>query len=299
MCKNNLAMKVGNTKLVELINIEKMYDLKCHLFAKVENTNPSGSIKDRAVYNMLLDYKEKGMLKPGTLVVEATSGNTGIGLSYFTKEFGYRALIVMPTTVSKQRSDFIKQYGGEVILVEGGMKECNEMAIQLVKDNENSFIFGQFDNIANPMAHYKWTGPEIYSQCPDVDYVFAGIGTGGTISGLGKFFKENKPNTKIIGVEPYESPLLTKGISGSHLIQGIGANFIPKTLLKEYVDEVTDVKGQESIEMAKIIRKVENIDIGISSGASLLGAIEYIKQNNIKEKNIVVIFPDKGDRYTW
>ena len=292
-------MELGNTKLIELANIEKMHDLSSKIYAKVENTNPSGSIKDKTVYNMLLDYKEKGILKADSVVVEATSGNTGIGLSYFSKEFGYKCIIVMPDNVSVQRRELISQYGGEVILVRGGMKECNEKAQEILNKDKNAFLFGQFDSIANPMAHYKWTGPEIYKQCPDVDYVFAGVGTGGTISGIGKFFKENKKEVKIIGVEPLESPLLTKGYAGSHLIQGIGANFVPKTFLNQYVDEIVPVKGTESIEYAKEIRSVENIDIGISSGAALLGAINYIKDNNIVGKNVVVIFPDKGDRYSW
>lgn len=292
-------MKVGNTELVELTNIEKKYDLHSKIFAKVESTNPSGSIKDRTVYNMLLDYQEKGMLKKGSLIVEATSGNTGIGLSYFSRELDYKAIIIMPDNVSKQRRELISQYGGEVVLVSGGMKECNEKAAQILKENPNSFLFGQFISPANPMAHYIWTGPEIYKQCHDVDYIFAGIGTGGTVSGIGKYFKEAKPNTKIIGIEPEESPLLTKGYSSSHLIQGIGANFVPQTFLKEYVDGIITAKGQDSIECAKEIRDLEKIDIGISSGAALLGAINYIKQNNIINKNVVVIFPDKGDRYTW
>lgn len=291
-------MTPGNTQLIELKKIEQLYDLPCRVFAKVENTNPSGSIKDRAVYNMLMDYKDRGILKDGGLIVEATSGNTGISLAYFSKILNYRVIIIMPTSVSKQRSEIISSYGGEVLLVAGGMKECNEKAEQIVKENENAFIFSQFESMANPDAHFKTTGPEIYKQCDSARYIFAGIGTGGTISGIGKYFKTNKLDCKIIGVEPYESPLITKGLAGPHLIQGIGANFIPHTFLKEYVDEIIPVRGLQAIEMAKIIRKEENIDIGISSGASLLGAINYIKENNVIN-DVVVIFPDKGDRYTW
>ena len=292
-------MKLGETELVELVNIEKKFNLSNHIYAKVENTNPTGSIKDRTAFNMLMDYKEKGMLKNGTVVVEATSGNTGISLAYFSKELGYSAIIVMPDNVSIQRKEIIESYGGKVILVSGGMKECNEKAEQLIKENKNSFIFGQFDNLSNPMAHYKTTGPEIYKQCPYVDCIFAGAGTGGTISGIGKFIKEKNPDIKIVAIEPLESPLLTKGVSGPHLIQGIGANFVPKTLLKEYIDEVVTVEGKASIEMARTIRAEEKLDIGISSGAALLGALNYLKQNNLNGKNIVVIFPDKGDRYSW
>ncbi|MCQ2799557.1 MAG: cysteine synthase family protein [Bacilli bacterium] len=290
---------LGNTKLIRLVNLEKAYALESELYAKVENTNPTGSIKDRAAYNMLVEYKKEGKLKEEGTVIEATSGNTGISLAYFSKAFNYRCIIVMPESASVQRREIIKSYGGELVLVKGGMKECNDKAASLLEEIPNSFIFSQFDNINNPLAHYKTTGPEILNDLCDVDYVFAGIGTGGTISGIGKFFKEAKPEVRIIGVEPEESPLLTKGVAGPHLIQCIGANFVPNTYLEEYVDDIVAVKGLESIEMAKQIREVESIDIGISSGASLLGAINYIKSNNIKGKKVVAIFPDKGDRYTW
>lgn len=290
---------VGNTKLVRLAKLEKLFNLEFQIYAKVENTNPTGSIKDRAVHNMLLEYKNDGTLKEGGTIIEATSGNTGISLSYFSKVFNYRCIIVMPESVSLQRREIIKSYGAELVLLKGGMKECNDKALSLLKEIPNSFIFSQFENINNPLAHYKGTGPEILHDLADVDYVFGGIGTGGTISGIGKFFKEAKPDTRIIGIEPEESPLLTKGVAGPHLIQGIGANFIPNTFLKENVDEVIATKGLEAIEMAKKIREVEGIDIGISSGASLLGAINYIKSNNLKGKKVVAIFPDKGDRYTW
>lgn len=291
-------MEFKETALVKLNNLKDLF-LGNNIFAKVENTNPSGSIKDRTAFNMIIDYQNKGILKEGSLVIEATSGNTGIALAYFSSIFNYKAVIIMPDNVSIQRKQLIEQYGGHVMLVSGGMKECNEKAEELIKTNPNAFIFGQFNCPANPEAHYKMTGPEILKQCKEVDYIFAGIGTGGTISGIGKYFKENKPNTKIIGIEPEESPLITKGYSGQHLIQGIGANFVPKTYLSQYIDEVITVKGKESIEMAKKIRDYENIDIGISSGAALLGAIKYIKENKISNKNIVVVFPDKGDRYSW
>ena len=292
-------LKPGNTKLVELVNIEKLYNLKSRIFAKVENSNPSGSIKDRTVFHMLLDYQQKGILKSGGTIVEATSGNTGISLAYFSKEMNYKAIIVMPTNVSVQRRELIEKYGGVTCLVSGGMSECNQKAKEIIENTANAFLFGQFAASSNPDAHYCSTGPELLKDIPNADYIFAGIGTGGTISGIGKYFKECCPTTRIVGVEPYESPLLTKGYASSHLIQGIGANFVPDTYLSKYIDEVVTVKGEESIQMAKLIRKEENIDIGISSGASLLAALNYIKENNIENKNIVVIFPDKGDRYTW
>lgn len=292
-------MKFTKTPLVELQNIEKLFSQSNHIFAKVESFCPSGSIKDRTTLSMLEDYKNKGMLKKGTTIIEATSGNTGIALSYYSKELDYKAIIVMPDNVSVQRRELISQYGGTVVLVSGGMKECHEKVSELLKQFEGSFEFGQFESPANPLAHYLSTAPEIYEQCKDVDYIFAGVGTGGTISGIGRFFKEEKKSVKIIGVEPYNCNLLNGGKAGLHLIQGIGANFVPKTYEAQYVDEVVDVNDVASIDMAKTIRKEENIDIGISSGAALLGALDYIKKNNVTNKNIVVIFPDKGDRYSW
>lgn len=292
-------MKTSKNSLVRLEEIEKEFNLNNFVFAKVENTNPSGSIKDKAVYQMLIDYKNEGKLKEGTTIIEATSGNTGISLGYYKSEFKYNLVIVMPKSMSKERRDKISSYGAKLCLIDGGMEESERYALELVKITPNSILFDQFNNQSNPKAHYLTTGPEIYFSLPDTSYVFAGIGTGGTISGTGKFLKEKSPLFKIIGVEPLQSPLLTKGKSGSHPIQGIGANFIPKTFHKEYVDEIIDVDGEESIKIAKEIRKLENIDCGISSGAALLGAIKYIKENNIKDKKIVVIFPDKGDRYSW
>lgn len=291
-------MKPGNTKLVRLEKIEKIFNLSNFLYAKVENSNPSGSIKDRTVYQMLLDYKDAGKLKEGTTIIEATSGNTGISLGYFRKEFGYELIIVMPKSMSKERREIISSYGAKLCLIDGGMEECERYADELVIVTNNSILFNQFHNLSNPKAHYLSTGPEILKDCPKVNYLFAGIGTGGTISGTGRYLKENSI-CHIVGVEPLESPLLTKGIAGPHLIQGIGANFIPKTYINKFVDEVVTASGKQSIEFAKLIRDVENIDCGISSGAALLGCINYIRQNNISDKNIVVIFPDKGDRYLW
>lgn len=292
---NNLRF----TPLVELKNINGNENVNNFIYGKVESENPTGSIKDRTVYQMLLDYQESGKLKPGSTIVEATSGNTGIALSYYSKIFNYKCLIVMPTSMSKQRREMIAQYGASLVLVDGGMKECNEKAEEIIKVVPDSFIFDQFNSKSNAKAHYLSTAVELDQQLKDVDYIFVCIGTGGTISGIGQYYKEHSPKTKIIGIEPYESPLLTKGIASSHLIQGIGANFIPNTYEPKYVDEVITVKGEESILEAKKIREIEKLDIGISSGACYLAAVNYLKSNNINNKKVIVIFPDKGDRYTW
>ena len=292
-------MHLLETPLVRLNFIEQKFNLNNKVYAKVESFNPSGSIKARTVLGMLEYYKNNGVLKEGSTIVEATSGNTGIALSYFSKEMNYKAIIVMPNSVSIQRRQIIEKYGGKVVLITGGMKECHEKVSEILKNVDDAFEFGQFDCLANPKTHYLTTAPEIYKQCPDVNFVFAGVGTGGTISGIGKFFKVNKLDVKAIGVEPLNSNILNGGKPGPHLIQGIGANFIPNTYLGEFVDEVVDVDDLAAIEMAKLIRSEEKIDIGISSGAALLGAIQYIKKHNIKNKNVVIIFPDKGDRYSW
>lgn len=291
-------MKPGNTKLVRLENIEKEYNLNNFLYAKVENSNPSGSIKDRAVYQMLIDLKESGKLNENTTIIEATSGNTGISLGYYKKEFGYNLIIVMPESMSVERRNLISSFGAELYLTKGGMEESEKVAIELVNKTAHSILFDQFNNPSNSKAHYLTTGPEILTQLPAIDYLFAGIGTGGTISGTSKYLKEHS-NCHVVGIEPLESPLLTKGCCGSHLIQGIGANFIPSILDRKVIDEIVDVNGKNAISAAKTIRNLEQIDIGISSGAALEGCINYLKQNKITGKNIVIIFPDKGDRYTW
>ena len=289
---------LGNTKLVKLEVITKKYNCINDIYAKVEATNPSGSIKDRACYYMLTKLKERGILKDGGTVVEATSGNMGISLSYFQKELNYKAIIVMPASMSMERRMMIKKYGAELEIVSGGMTDCKKVSLDIVNNTEGAILFRQFEDLNNPYAHYINTAKEIYNEFTP-DYFFAGIGTGGTISGVGKFFKENNLPTKIIGVEPFESPLLTEGHAHPHLIQGIGANFIPDTLDRSVIDEITTVKGEEAINMAKLIRSDENIDCGYSSGAALLAAINYLNANNITGKKVVVIFPDKGDRYQW
>lgn len=283
----------------ELVLLSKINKTENKIFAKVENDNPTGSIKDKTVFTMLNEYKKMGKLTDGCVVIEATSGNTGISLAYYASIFNYKCIIVMPDSMSIERRNMIAKYGAELILVEGGMKECSKKVDELLKEIPNSFVFDQFNSKNNLLAHYLTTGPEIFDSNKNIDYIFAGIGTGGTISGIGKYFKEVSLNTKIIGIEPEESPLITKGYANGHLIQGIGANFIPNSLELQYVDEVITVKGEESIKAAKEIRNIENIDIGISSGCSYLGAINYLEKNNIINKNVVVIFPDKGDRYSW
>jgi len=269
------------------------------VFALIGGDNPTGSIKDVTVFNMLQSYKKDGSLKKGTTIIEATSGNTGISLAYYQKEFGYKCIIVMPTSMSKERREMIAQYGAELVLVEGGMAECNMKANELHSSIPNSFIFNQFKSHYNPLAHYLVTGPFIFFNIKKPDLLFAGVGTGGTISGTSKYLKERVPTLRTIGIEPLESPLLTQGKSGPHLIQGIGANFVPSTLISEYIDEIEDVCGPDSIAMARLIRDELNIDVGISSGAALLGVINYLKRINVSDKNIIVIFPDKGDRYSW
>ena len=296
MFKNEIP---GNTKLVRLINIEKKYGINCPLFAKVENTNPSGSIKDRAVYQMLLDYIASGKLNENTTIVEATSGNTGIALAYYSKIFKYRLIIYMPSSMSKERREMISSLGAELKLVDGGMDKAEELALLDVKNNKNYLLFDQFNNPSNKKAHFLTTGPEIYKDLNDVNYVFSGIGTGGTATGIAQYFRSINKDAKVIGVEPSESPLLTKGYAGKHLIQGIGANFIPSILERQLLNDVVDVPGLDSIEMAKAIRQLENLDVGISSGAALLGALSYIKSNSLSDKKIVIIFPDKGNRYSW
>lgn len=296
MEKVNLE-KLGNTPIIRLKNIEKEFGLSTFIYAKNESENPTGSIKDRAVYQMLLDGVNSGLLKEGYTVIEATSGNTGISLAAFGPLFGLKVVIVMPDNMSLKRRELIRYYGAELCLIKGGMKECSEHAEKLVKSIPNSIILGQFDNLSNMKAHFLTTGKEIWEQVKNVDYVFAGIGSGGTISGIGKYMKENNKITKCIGIEPKQSPLITKGVAGGHLIQGIGANFIPNNFVKEYVDEVVTVDDVSSIEMSKKILELENIDVGYSSGANLLGAITYLKEHKLSGGTVVVIFPDTGTRY--
>ena len=300
MIKDSIIDLVGNTPLVRLHKIEEYFNLSVEIYAKLEKNNPVGSIKDRPVLEMLKGYQEKGLIKEGSTIIEATSGNTGIALAALGNYFNYHIIIVMPSSMSEQRKALIRAYGAELVLVEqGGMKGANEKALELQKEIPGSIIFGQFDNLDNPKAHYLHTAREIEEDIPDLDYLFAGFGTGGTISGIARYFKEKEKATKFIGVEPASSPLLSENKAGPHKIQGIGANFIPNTLDTKLIDEVVTCLDDDAINMAKLICKKEGLLVGISSGAALASAISYINKNNLKNKKVVVILPDTGERYSW
>ena len=300
MIYQNASQLIGNTPLLRLNNIEKKLNLIVTLLAKVEYFNPSGSVKDRVALSMIEDAEKKGILHHDSVVIEPTSGNTGIGLASVCAAKGYKCILVMPENMSKERIKLIKAYGADVVLSpkEKGMKGAVEKAEELSKTYESSFIPSQFENPSNPEIHYKTTGPEIYkSTNKKVDIFVAGIGTGGTISGVGKYLKEQNKNIKIIGVEPNDSPLLTKGKAGPHKIQGIGANFVPNTLNKNYIDEFLTATTEESYEYARMARKFEGILVGISSGAALAQAVKIAQRNENNGKTIVVLLPDSGDRY--
>ena len=300
MIYQNASQLIGNTPLLRLNNIEKKLNLNVTLLAKVEYFNPSGSVKDRVALSMIEDAEKKGILHHDSVVIEPTSGNTGIGLASVCAAKGYKCILVMPENMSKERIKLIKAYGAYVVLSpkEKGMKGAVEKAEELSKTYESSFIPSQFENPSNPEIHYKTTGPEIYkSTNKKVDIFVAGIGTGGTISGVGKYLKEQNKNIKIIGVEPNDSPLLTKGKAGPHKIQGIGANFVPNTLNKNYIDEFLTATTEESYEYARMAGKFEGILVGISSGAALAQAVKVAQRNENNGKTIVVLLPDSGDRY--
>ena len=300
MIYQNASQLIGNTPLLRLNNIEKKLNLNVTLLAKVEYFNPTGSVKDRVALSMIEDAEKKGILHHDSVVIEPTSGNTGIGLASVCAAKGYKCILVMPENMSKERIKLIKAYGADVVLSpkEKGMKGAVEKAEELSKTYESSFIPSQFENPSNPEIHYKTTGPEIYkSTNKKVDIFVAGIGTGGTISGVGKYLKEQNKNIKIIGVEPNDSPLLTKGKAGPHKIQGIGANFVPNTLNKNYIDEFLTATTEESYEYARMAGKYEGILVGISSGAALAQAVKVAQRNENNGKTIVVLLPDSGDRY--
>lgn len=291
---------IGNTPMQELCNFKKELGFKADIFAKLEFFNPAGSIKDRVALSMILDAEEKGTLRSGGTVIEPTSGNTGIGLAAVCAARGYKAVIVMPDTMSVERIKMISAFGAEVVLTDGskGMSGAVEKAEELKSQTENSIIAGQFYNPANTEAHYKTTGPEIYDAlCGKVDILVCGIGTGGTVSGIGKYLKEQNPNVKIIGVEPKSSPLLTKGVSGPHKIQGIGANFVPEILDKSIIDKIVAVSDEDAYLYARKICKTEGICVGISSGAALAAAVDAANQSENAGKNIVAVLPDTGSRY--
>lgn len=290
---------IGNTPLIELKNIKEEYNLKANIFAKVEFFNPAGSIKDRASLYMIEKAEKEGLKKGGT-IIEPTSGNTGIGLAMISAVRGYKAVIVMPNSMSKERIALMKAYGAEVVLTDGklGVKGAIDKANEIKNSTKNSVILSQFDNDANPKSHYETTAREIESDLDgNFSYFVAGVGTGGTLCGSAKYFKDKGLNVKIIGVEPESSPLITKGVAGAHKIQGIGANFIPKNYDKNLVDEVVAVSDTDAIEFTKTVAKKEGLLVGISSGASLYIAIQLAKKEENKDKNIVVVFPDSGMRY--
>jgi len=296
----NIDELVGKTPLMELSNIEKEERLDARIFAKLECFNPTGSAKDRPALQMILKAEEDGILKKNAVIIEPTSGNTGIGLAAIGAAKSYKVIIVMPDTMSQERIKLMKAYGAEVVLTDGkkGMQGSIEEAERLAEKYENSFIPSQFDNSQNPEAHYKTTGPEIWQDTDGkVDILVAGIGTGGTLSGTGKYLKEQNPDIKVVGVEPLNSPLLTKGVAGSHAIQGIGANFIPENLDKNIYDEIIDVSNEDAFSFARKMAREEGIAVGISSGAALCGAVEIAKRSENKGKIIVVVLTDTGERY--
>ncbi len=291
---------IGNTPLVEMIHLEEKYELKASILAKLEYLNPAGSVKDRAAKEMIEDAERRGILKEGSVIIEPTSGNTGIGLAAIAAAKGYRMILTMPETMSIERRNMLKAYGAEVVLTEGakGMKGAIEKAEALAAETENSFIPGQFDNPANAQAHRKTTGPEIWRDTDgDVDIFVAGVGTGGTLTGTGEYLKEKKNQIKVVAVEPSSSPVLSEGKSGAHGIQGIGAGFVPKVLNTEIYDEVMTVENEEAFAFGKEIAKTEGILVGISSGAAMCAAVKLAKRPENAGKTIVVVLPDSGDRY--
>lgn len=291
---------VGKTPLVELKRIEEKEGLQAKLIAKVESFNPAGSVKDRIAKAMIEDAEAKGLLKEGSVIIEPTSGNTGIGLAAAATVKGYRMILTMPETMSVERWNIVKAYGAEVVLTDGtkGMKGAIEKADELAKEIPNSFIAGQFVNPANPETHKKTTGPEIWEDTDgEVDIFVAGVGTGGTITGTGEYLKEKKPEVKIVAVEPASSPVLSEGVSGPHKIQGIGAGFVPETLNTSIYDEIIKVENEDAFETGKYLAAEEAILAGISSGAALYTAIQLAKREENKGKTIVVLLPDNGDRY--
>lgn len=297
---NNVTELIGKTPILKLNNFSKSEDVAANIFAKLEYFNPAGSVKDRIAYAMISDAEAKGELKPGATIIEPTSGNTGIGLASVGTAKGYKVILTMPETMSVERRNLVKAYGAEVVLTEGakGMKGAIEKANELKEQTPGSIILGQFVNPANPKAHYETTGPEIWADTEGkVDAFIAGVGTGGTLSGVGKYLKEKNPNVKIFAIEPQTSPVLSEGHGGAHKIQGIGAGFVPDTLNTSVYDEVIPVPNEAAFETGNKIAKTEGILVGISSGAAVWAAEQLAKRDEFKGKNIVVLLPDTGDRY--
>lgn len=291
---------IGNTPLVELTKIEEELGLEAKILAKLEYFNPAGSVKDRIAKAMIDDAEKSGKLKPGSVIIEPTSGNTGIGLASVAAARGYRIIIVMPETMSVERRQLMAAYGAELVLTEGakGMKGAIAKAQELADETENSFIPGQFVNEANPKAHFETTGPEIYEDTDgEVDIFVAGVGTGGTVTGTGQYLKSKKPEVKVVAVEPETSPVLSQGKAGSHKIQGIGAGFVPDVLDTSVYDEIIPVADNDAFETGRLIGRKEGVLVGISSGAAVYAAIQLAKRPENKGRNIVVLLPDTGDRY--
>ncbi len=296
----NIEELIGKTPLLELTHLEEIHNLDARVLAKVEFLNPGGSAKDRVAKKMVEDAEAKGILKAGATIIEPTSGNTGIGLAVMAAARGYRAIIVMPDSMSMERRLLMSAFGAELVLTEGakGMAGAIAKAEELAKEIPGAFIPGQFDNPANPQAHYESTGPEIYEDTDGkVDIFVAGIGTGGTITGVGRYLREKNPDVQIIGVEPASSPLLTEGRAGSHCLQGIGANFVPSILDTKLYNEIIPVKEEEAYAAGRAVAQKEGLLVGISSGAAIHAALEVAKRPENKGKNIVVLLPDTGDRY--
>lgn len=296
----NITELIGKTPIIELNKIGLKNNLKANIFAKLEFFNPAGSAKDRVALNMIEEAEKQGLINKNSVIIEPTSGNTGIGLASVCASKGYRVILTMPDTMSIERRKLLKAYGAEIVLTEGtkGIQGSVEKANELALQYKDSFIPSQFDNPSNPNSHKKTTAVEIWSDMDgNIDFLVAGIGTGGTLSGCGEFLKEKNSNIKVIGVEPYNSPLLTKGISGTHGLQGIGANFVPNTLNKSIYDEIITVKEEDAYSFAREVATEEGFLIGISSGAVLYSAIQIAHRDENRNKNIVVVFVDSGERY--
>lgn len=300
MVYNSIDELIGKTPMLRLERIEKRFGLKAEIYAKLEYFNPAGSVKDRVGLSMIEDAEASGRLKKGSVIIEPTSGNTGIGIAAVAVARGYRAIIVMPETMSEERRRMMKAYGAELVLTDGakGMSGAIEKADELAAEIPDSMVAGQFENPANAAAHYKTTGPEIYADMHgDIDYFVSAVGTGGTITGTGEYLKEQKPDIKIIGVEPSGSPVLAGGKPGTHKIQGIGAGFVPKVLNTAIIDEVIAVSDEDAFATGNLIGKTEGFLAGISSGAALYAAVEIAKRPGNEDKKIAVLLPDGGDRY--
>lgn len=296
----NVTELIGKTPLLRLANLEKAENAQANIIAKVEFFNPAGSVKDRVANAMIVEAEKSGVLKPGATIIEPTSGNTGIGLASVGTAKGYKVILTMPETMSVERRNLVKAYGAEVVLTEGakGMTGAIEKAEELKNETDGAVILGQFVNPANPKAHYETTGPEIWQDTDGtVDVFVAGVGTGGTLSGVGKYLKEQNPNVKIVAVEPETSPVLSKGTAGAHKIQGIGAGFVPDTLNTDIYDEIITVPNEAAFEIGNKIAKTEGILVGISSGAAVWAALQLAKRDELKGKNIVALLPDTGERY--